>query len=155
MIVIGNGMAGARTVEEILTRGGADQFETTVVGEEAYGTYNRLSRSGCDGQNQVDTSCLCRSAEKRDQELPSIGHQRRKRRISRVDHWQSDFAQYQSRLSVSERVATSQARPTTRRALAKIREKDFPTVRKGIFFRSNFLWFVLFAVYVVRTFWTS
>ena len=42
LIVIGNGMAGARTVEEILARGGADQFEITVVGEEAYGNYNRL-----------------------------------------------------------------------------------------------------------------
>jgi nitrite reductase (NADH) large subunit len=35
-------MAGARTVEEILARGGAEQFEITVVGEEAYGNYNRL-----------------------------------------------------------------------------------------------------------------
>jgi nitrite reductase (NADH) large subunit len=42
LIVIGNGMSGARTVEEILARGGAEQFEITVVGEEAYGNYNRL-----------------------------------------------------------------------------------------------------------------
>ena len=27
LVVIGNGMAGARTVEEILARGGADQFD--------------------------------------------------------------------------------------------------------------------------------
>ncbi len=42
LIVIGNGMAGARTVEEILTRGGADQFEITVFGEEPYGNYDRI-----------------------------------------------------------------------------------------------------------------
>src|SRR5579859_661465 len=42
LVVIGNGMAGARTVEEILARGGAEQFEITVFGEEPYGNYNRI-----------------------------------------------------------------------------------------------------------------
>lgn len=42
LIVIGNGMAGARTVEEILARGGANQFDTSVFGEEPYGNYNRI-----------------------------------------------------------------------------------------------------------------
>lgn len=42
LIVIGNGMAGARTVEEILARGGGEQFEITVFGEEPYGNYNRI-----------------------------------------------------------------------------------------------------------------
>src|SRR5579875_86539 len=41
LIVIGNGMAGARTVEEILARGGLEQFDITVFGEEPYGNYNR------------------------------------------------------------------------------------------------------------------
>ena len=35
-------MAGARTVEEILARGGADLFEITVFGDEPYGNYNRI-----------------------------------------------------------------------------------------------------------------
>jgi nitrite reductase (NADH) large subunit len=35
-------MAGARTVEEILARGGAEQFDITVFGEEPYGNYNRI-----------------------------------------------------------------------------------------------------------------
>jgi len=35
-------MAGARTLEEILARGGAEQFEITVFGEEPYGNYNRI-----------------------------------------------------------------------------------------------------------------
>ncbi|HKQ68317.1 MAG TPA: nitrite reductase large subunit NirB [Polyangiaceae bacterium] len=42
LVVIGNGMAGARTVEEILTRGGADQFDITMFGAEPYGNYNRI-----------------------------------------------------------------------------------------------------------------
>jgi len=42
LVVIGNGMAGARTVEEILARGGADQFQITMFGEEPTGNYNRI-----------------------------------------------------------------------------------------------------------------
>ncbi|HLL65843.1 MAG TPA: nitrite reductase large subunit NirB [Micromonosporaceae bacterium] len=42
LVVIGNGMAGARAVEEILERGGGDQFEITMFGEEPYGNYNRI-----------------------------------------------------------------------------------------------------------------
>jgi nitrite reductase (NADH) large subunit len=43
LVVIGNGMAGARTVEEILARGG--DFAITVFGEEPYGNYNRIMLS--------------------------------------------------------------------------------------------------------------
>src|SRR3954447_7258709 len=42
LVVIGNGMAGARTVEEILARGGAGQFEITMFGDEPTGNYNRI-----------------------------------------------------------------------------------------------------------------
>lgn len=42
LVVIGNGMAGARTVEEILARGGGDQFSITMLGDEPYGNYNRI-----------------------------------------------------------------------------------------------------------------
>lgn len=42
LVVIGNGMAGARTVEEILARGGADQFAITMFGHEPVGNYNRI-----------------------------------------------------------------------------------------------------------------
>lgn len=45
LIVIGNGMAGARTVEEILARGGRDRFEITVLGDEPHGNYNRIMLS--------------------------------------------------------------------------------------------------------------
>jgi nitrite reductase (NADH) large subunit len=42
LVVIGNGMAGARTVEEILERGGQNRFNITMFGEEPYGNYNRI-----------------------------------------------------------------------------------------------------------------
>jgi nitrite reductase (NADH) large subunit len=44
-VVIGNGMAGARVVEEILARGGATQFSITMFGDEPYGNYNRIMLS--------------------------------------------------------------------------------------------------------------
>ena len=42
LVVVGNGMAGARAVEEVLARGGGDQFEITMFGDEPYGNYNRI-----------------------------------------------------------------------------------------------------------------
>jgi nitrite reductase (NADH) large subunit len=45
LIVIGNGMAGARAVEEIIDRGGCELFEITMFGDEPHGNYNRISLS--------------------------------------------------------------------------------------------------------------
>ncbi len=45
LVVVGNGMAGARVVEEILERAGAQQFSITMFGEEPYGNYNRIMLS--------------------------------------------------------------------------------------------------------------
>ncbi|MGI8815828.1 MAG: nitrite reductase large subunit NirB [Pseudonocardia sp.] len=45
LIIIGNGMAGARAVEEILARGGGDRFRITMFGDEPYGNYNRIMLS--------------------------------------------------------------------------------------------------------------
>ena len=42
LVVVGNGMAGARAVEEVLARGGADLFDITMFGDEPYGNYNRI-----------------------------------------------------------------------------------------------------------------
>src|SRR3954452_14037340 len=42
IVVVGNGMAGARTVEEILERDPERRFEITMFGEEPYGNYNRI-----------------------------------------------------------------------------------------------------------------
>jgi nitrite reductase (NADH) large subunit len=46
LVVIGNGMAGARLVEDVLARGGAGKFEIVVFGDEPYGNYNRILLSG-------------------------------------------------------------------------------------------------------------
>jgi len=42
LVVVGNGMAGARAVEEVLLRGGGDQFDIVIFGDEPYGNYNRI-----------------------------------------------------------------------------------------------------------------
>src|SRR6266849_3407209 len=42
LVVIGNGMAGGRFVEELLARNGGDLFDIVVFGEEPYGNYNRI-----------------------------------------------------------------------------------------------------------------
>ena len=45
LVAAGNGMAGVRAVEEVLARGGAEQFEITIFGDEPYGNYTRILRS--------------------------------------------------------------------------------------------------------------
>lgn len=42
LVIVGNGMAGGRLVDEVLRRGGLAQWRVTVVGEEAAGSYNRI-----------------------------------------------------------------------------------------------------------------
>lgn len=41
LVLVGNGMAGMRTIEELL-KIAPDQYEITVIGEEPYGNYNRI-----------------------------------------------------------------------------------------------------------------
>jgi nitrite reductase (NADH) large subunit len=45
LLVVGNGMAGERFLDEFVLRGGGDRFEITVVGEEDRGAYNRIMLS--------------------------------------------------------------------------------------------------------------
>ena len=42
LVVVGNGMAGIRAIEEVLARDGAERFTITVFGDEPYGNYNRI-----------------------------------------------------------------------------------------------------------------
>ncbi len=51
IVVIGNGMAGARVVEEILKRA-PEQFEIVMFGAERYGNYNRILLSNILNQTQ-------------------------------------------------------------------------------------------------------
>jgi len=45
LVVIGNGMAGARSVEEILARGGGEMFDIAMFGDEPFGNYKRIMLS--------------------------------------------------------------------------------------------------------------
>ncbi|WP_338857084.1 nitrite reductase large subunit NirB [Gordonia hongkongensis] len=59
LVVVGNGMAGARTVEEIISRGGREQFAITMIGDEPYGNYNRIMLSHVlAGETAVDDDDL-------------------------------------------------------------------------------------------------
>ena len=42
LVVAGNGMAGARFVEEVVARGGGERFDIVVFGDEPHGNYNRI-----------------------------------------------------------------------------------------------------------------
>ena len=44
LVMIGNGMAGLRTIEEILERLDS-QFDITIIGKEPYPNYNRIMLS--------------------------------------------------------------------------------------------------------------
>ena len=61
LVVIGNGMAGARTVEEILARGGAEQFAITMFGDEPYGNYNRIMLSHVLSGEETDADIFLNS----------------------------------------------------------------------------------------------
>jgi len=54
LVVIGNGMSGARTVEEIFARGGAELFNVAMFGGEPFGNYSRIMLSAVlDGSHQA------------------------------------------------------------------------------------------------------
>ena len=42
LVIIGNGMAGARFAEDLLARGGGDRYDVAVFGDEPCGNYNRI-----------------------------------------------------------------------------------------------------------------
>lgn len=54
LVVIGNGMAGARVVEEILKRS-PDMFDIVMFGAESYGNYNRILLSNVLNKSQDPT----------------------------------------------------------------------------------------------------
>src|SRR5262245_10337897 len=58
LVVIGNGMAGARVVEEILQRD-AQRFAITMFGAEPYGNYNRILLSNVlNGSQRLEETFL-------------------------------------------------------------------------------------------------
>ncbi len=61
LVVVGNGMAGARAVEEILQRGGGEQFSITMFGDEPYGNYNRIMLSHVLSGEETDADIFLNS----------------------------------------------------------------------------------------------
>ena len=61
LVVIGNGMAGARAVEEILARGGDALFDIVMFGDEPYGNYNRILLSNVVNGSQDATEIFLNS----------------------------------------------------------------------------------------------
>src|SRR5690349_12439351 len=62
LVVVGNGMAGIRAIEEVLGRDGGDRFQITVFGDEPYGNYNRILLSnvlaGADDPGEIYLNAL-------------------------------------------------------------------------------------------------
>ena len=63
LVMVGNGMAGARAVEEILARGGGDQFNITIFGDEPYGNYNRILLSNVLNGSQEESEIFLNPLE--------------------------------------------------------------------------------------------
>jgi nitrite reductase (NADH) large subunit len=63
LVLIGNGMSGARAVEEILRRGGAEMFKITMFGDEPYGNYNRIMLSHVLSGEERDSDIFLNSLE--------------------------------------------------------------------------------------------
>ena len=63
LVVVGNGMAGARAVEEILSRGGGELFDIVMFGDEPYGNYNRILLSNVLNGSQGPTDIFLNPLE--------------------------------------------------------------------------------------------
>ena len=86
LVVVGNGMAGARVVEEILKRS-PDQFDIVMFGAEPYGNYNRILLSNVlNGSQQATDIFINPLAWYRDNNIRlhagvKVSHIDRKRRV--------------------------------------------------------------------------
>jgi nitrite reductase (NADH) large subunit len=59
LVVVGNGMAGARLVEEVLARGGGEKYDIVMFGDEPHGNYNRILLSGIlAGSHEVEDTFI-------------------------------------------------------------------------------------------------
>ena len=60
LVVVGNGMAGARLVEEVLARGGAEQFKIAIFSDEANGSYDRMRLADVMNGSQNESEIVLR-----------------------------------------------------------------------------------------------
>ncbi len=98
LVILGNGMAGARVAEEILKRGGADLFDITMIGAEPHGNYNRILLSHVlDGSQNADDITMNPLAWYKDNGIkliagmPAIGIRREKRTVMLLDSRQIPY----------------------------------------------------------------
>ncbi len=92
LVILGNGMAGARVAEEILKRGGGALFEITIIGGEPHGNYNRILLSNVLNGTQSPDEIIINSLEWYKQNdvcllagVPAISIHRRKRAVMMLD----------------------------------------------------------------------
>ena len=92
LVILGNGMAGARVAEEILKRGGSELFEITMIGAEPHGNYNRILLSnvlnGSQNADEITMNPLAWYKEngiKLIAGMPAIGIHREKRTVMLLD----------------------------------------------------------------------
>src|SRR5436190_24168605 len=97
LVVIGNGMAGARVVEEILGRD-RGLFEITMIGAEPHGNYNRILLSNVlNGSQNADDITMNPLAWYKDNGIkliagmPAIGIRREKRTVMLLDSRQIPY----------------------------------------------------------------
>ena len=77
LVVIGNGMAGARVVEEVLARGGADRFKIAIFSDEASGSYDRMRLADVMNGSQHEREIVLRNfAWYRENQIQLNGGQR-------------------------------------------------------------------------------
>src|SRR5688572_25783183 len=97
LVILGNGMAGARVAEDILSRA-PDAFHITIIGSEPHGNYNRILLSnilnGTQSEEEITLNSLQWYKDNNIQLLagvPAIGINRVKRTIMLLDNRQVPF----------------------------------------------------------------
>src|SRR3954470_16203113 len=92
LVILGNGMAGARVAEEILARGGRDLFDITIIGGEPHGNYNRILLSNVLNGTQDASEITLNTIEWYKENgikllagVPAIGIHREKRTVMMLD----------------------------------------------------------------------
>ena len=64
LVVIGNGTAGMRTVEELIARA-PERYDITIIGAEPQANYNRILLSSVLAGEKSAEKCICCSAVSR------------------------------------------------------------------------------------------
>jgi nitrite reductase (NADH) large subunit len=98
LVILGNGMAGARVAEEILKRDGAALFDITMIGAEPHGNYNRILLSNVlNGTQNADDITMNPLQWYKDNGIkliagvPAIGIHREKRTVMLLDARQISY----------------------------------------------------------------